>query len=150
MVGVADHRIFGVGPGGDLAGVVAVEMIIAVERIEVVALNPDRLHSPILVQNVMRSLGVIPAPLRRGIGSIGHQWMVTSAEVANWLQDTSRITMPEGVAVIAAHPLDEPIEFSGADRLIKFLSTRNPKAPLAGKCRPGIDQKSIVGLDPLL
>ncbi|MFO0002897.1 MAG: hypothetical protein ACK559_17375, partial [bacterium] len=71
---VADDGVFRIDAGGNLALVVAVEMIVVAMQ----AVVPERLHVTVLEEHVVDAVGVVVAPLVRVIGGIGHDRMMAA------------------------------------------------------------------------
>ena len=147
---ITNHCVFGISAGGYFAVVVAVEMIVAVQWIEVIALNPNCFDSPILIENVM-GLGVISAPLAPGIGCIGHQRVMAPPKITDRLEDAICITMAKGVAIVPTHPLDDALKTIApiSSSLFNLFSTRNTEVRVVSKHRTGVDEEAVVGLDSL-
>ena len=86
VVRVADDRVFGILTGADLTVVIAVDVVVTVQRIVL-----ELLDVAILEENVVDALGVVIALLTTLVGSVGEKGMVGPALVAVGLEHAGRV-----------------------------------------------------------
>ena len=103
---------------------VAVEMIVAVERVEAILGDNNPLNPAIFVEDVMNPLGMVAAPFATGIGRVSHQGMITPAKVANRLEHAISGAMAERIAVIPSHHLDNLLEPVAANSPLNLIEPR--------------------------